>query len=334
MQDLATVNDTLMQSPPKKPKGKGKDGGYRRTWRNPTKWRRKSWNKLSYSQNTSTLPSPTNYGNWQAQHQCPPQPPKATQWSPQPNTPVTPQQHTIQAPNQQWYTTTSPNAPWKSGKDGKGKNYKSGKGKSKKEGQDGPGSISEVDIGRMNGSFEAPATWKIKCVRPRRCPHLALLFNYYRFHTSSLSSQSPSASNRSDQMARKRCDAVKIGEEADTTGRAQCTINHFITRPITVHRWAFLPQANILTHSSTFGDMITTELIDNFHSMTRSCICASDHSRRTDIVEPQRAIIRFCRVSLVLQPIRRHHDFHFSCSHFLASSSLIWQHGAERHSSK
>ena len=35
--------------------------------------------------------------------------------------------------------------------------------------------ISEVNIGRMNGPFEAPATWETKCTRPRHCPHLTLL---------------------------------------------------------------------------------------------------------------------------------------------------------------
>ena len=35
--------------------------------------------------------------------------------------------------------------------------------------------ISAVNIGRINGPFEAPAEWRIKCVRPRRCPHLTLL---------------------------------------------------------------------------------------------------------------------------------------------------------------
>ena len=35
--------------------------------------------------------------------------------------------------------------------------------------------ISEVNIFRMNGPFEAPADWGIKCVRPQRCPDLTLL---------------------------------------------------------------------------------------------------------------------------------------------------------------
>ena len=106
MQDLATVNDTLMQSPAKKPHGESKDGGYRRMWTKPPKGKGKNWRKWSYSQKTASPPAPNNYGSWQSLQHLPPQPPNSAQWTQQPNTPATPQQHTIQAPTQQWSTTT------------------------------------------------------------------------------------------------------------------------------------------------------------------------------------------------------------------------------------
>ena len=58
------LNDTRMQSPPKKLTGESKDGGYRRSWTRLPKSKSKGrgWSKWSYSQNTTSPPAPNNYG--------------------------------------------------------------------------------------------------------------------------------------------------------------------------------------------------------------------------------------------------------------------------------
>ena len=72
--------------------------------------------------------------------------------------------------------------------------------------------ISEVNIGRMNGPFEAPAEWRIKCVR-----HLTLLPIPHEFPIIAVAF---SIEQIGSDMARERFDEAKTGEGADTTERA------------------------------------------------------------------------------------------------------------------